>query len=93
DVEAYAPEALASLEAQTLTDWIAILVDDASTDGTAEAFARAAAADPRFRLVRLPARVGLGAARNAALALVETPFVAFLDADDVLLPDALERLV
>jgi glycosyltransferase involved in cell wall biosynthesis len=93
DVEPYAEEALASLRAQLLEDWTAILVDDASTDGTAAIFERAAAADPRFRVVRLPRRVGLGAARNVGLSLVETPFVGFLDADDVLLPDALARLV
>ncbi|MEN2740063.1 glycosyltransferase family 2 protein [Microbacterium sp. X-17] len=92
DVAAYAEDALASLRAQTLPDWVAILVDDASTDATGEIFARAAAADPRFRVVRLPRRSGLGAARNAGLDLVETPFVGFLDADDVLVPDALERL-
>lgn len=93
DVEPYAAEALASLRAQSRTDWVAILVDDASTDATAEVFARAAEEDPRFRLVRHDRRRGLGAARNTGLDLVETPFVAFLDADDVLLPGALARLV
>ncbi len=81
-------KALASLQAQTLTDWVAILIDDASTDTTGEIFARAAASDPRFRVVSLPRRTGLGAARNLGLGRVETPFIAFLDADDILAPQA-----
>ena len=93
DVEGYAPEAVDSLRAQTLQEWTAVLVDDASTDATATVFDAAAAADPRFRAVRLSERRGLGAARNAGLDLVDTPYVAFLDADDRLAPTALERMV
>ncbi|MCR2812110.1 glycosyltransferase family 2 protein [Microbacterium wangruii] len=93
DVADYAAEALQSLQGQTLSDWVAILVDDASTDATGEIFAAAAAADPRFRLVRHDARRGLSTARNTGVALVETPYLGFLDADDVLTPTALERLV
>lgn len=93
DVELYAGETIASLRAQTLTDWTAILVDDGSVDGTTALFAAAAASDPRFRVVRHDVPRGLGAARNAGLDLVTTPLLAFLDADDVFTPDALESLV
>ena len=93
DVAEYADEALDSLRRQTLQAWTAILIDDFSTDSTADVFARAAVADPRFRLVRHAERAGLGAARNRGLDLVDTPFLGFLDADDVLTPNALERLV
>lgn len=93
DVAAYAPEALDSLRAQTRGDWTAILVDDASTDATGDVFAAAADEDPRFRLVRHDRRRGLAAARNTGLDLVDTPLLGFLDADDRLRPDALERLV
>lgn len=89
----YAGEALDSLRAQTRGDWAAILVDDGSTDGTAEIFADAAAADSRFRLVHHGHQRGLGAARNTGLDLVETTYVGFLDADDAFTPSALERLV
>ena len=44
-------DALDSLRAQTRDDWVAVLVDDASTDGTGAIFDDAAAADPRFRVV------------------------------------------
>lgn len=93
DVAAYADEAIASLRAQTLTDWSAVLVDDGSEDATGAIFDAAAQADPRFRVVHNDRPRGLGAARNTALDLVETPLVAFLDADDRYTPDALERLV
>lgn len=93
DVGAFVDEALASLRAQTRSDFRAILVDDASRDRTAEAFAATAAADPRFRLVRHEVARGLGASRNEALELVDTPLVGFFDADDVMTPRALEVLV
>ncbi|MBD7956805.1 glycosyltransferase family 2 protein [Microbacterium sp. Sa4CUA7] len=92
DVADYAAEALDSLRAQTRGDWMAILVDDASTDATGALFTAAAARDPRFRVVRHAERRGLSSARNTGLDLVETPYLGFLDADDVLTPTALERL-
>ncbi|MEW1707610.1 glycosyltransferase family 2 protein [Microbacterium sp. NPDC089190] len=92
DVAEYATEALDSLRAQTHPHWTAVLVDDASTDDTARIFAEAEADDPRFRLVRHTEQRGLGAARNTGLARVDTPYTAFLDADDILRPDALARL-
>jgi CDP-glycerol glycerophosphotransferase len=93
DVGAFAAEAVASLRAQTFVDWNAILVDDGSADATSTVFDNAAAEDDRIRVIRHATSRGLGAARNAALDLVQTPYVGFLDADDVLRPRALERLV
>ncbi|WP_414685085.1 MULTISPECIES: glycosyltransferase family 2 protein [unclassified Microbacterium] len=92
DVAAFAPAALDSLRAQTESRWRAVLVDDGSTDETGRVFARAASEDRRFRVLAHEASRGLGAARNAALALVDTPLVGFLDGDDELTPHALERL-
>lgn len=92
NVADYAEEALDSLRAQTHRHWTAVLVDDASTDDTRHLFADAAAADPRFRVVRHETQRGLGAARNTGLERVETPYTAFLDADDLLRPDALTQL-
>lgn len=93
DVAPYAVEALDSLRAQTTDAWCAILIDDGSRDATSAIFADAAARDPRFTLIRHGAPRGLGAARNAGLDRVRTPFVAFLDADDVMTPTALARLI
>ncbi|QTV79858.1 glycosyltransferase family 2 protein [Microbacterium sp. NIBRBAC000506063] len=93
DIAAFAPDAIASLRTQTEPRWRAILVDDGSTDATGAVFADAAASDPRFTVLTHEASRGLGAARNAGLALVDTPFLGFLDGDDELTPRALERLL
>ncbi|MHC9043487.1 glycosyltransferase family 2 protein [Microbacterium saperdae] len=92
DIAPFAPAAIASLHAQTEPRWRAILVDDGSTDATGSIFAEAAAADPRFTVIRHEASRGLGAARNVALELVDTPYLGFLDGDDELTPTALARL-
>ncbi|KIZ18679.1 bifunctional glycosyltransferase/CDP-glycerol:glycerophosphate glycerophosphotransferase [Streptomyces natalensis] len=94
-------ECLASVAAQTLTALDVVLVEGAGDDGEAGAAAEVvrgyAERDPRFRIVRPPAAhggAGVGAARNAGarLALPHTGYLAFLDADDVLLPRAYQDL-
>lgn len=92
DIAAYAPAAIASLRAQTEPRWRAILVDDGSRDATSEVFASAASVDHRFTVIRHETTRGLGAARNAGIDLVDTPYLGFLDADDELTPTALARL-
>jgi glycosyltransferase involved in cell wall biosynthesis len=87
------PETLASLERQTFRDFEAVVVDDASGDGTAALVADLAVRDPRFRLVRLPERAGVGGARNTGLAAARGEWVLFLDADDWLLPEHIEGLI
>lgn len=93
NIAEYATEALESLRAQTRPDWHAILVDDGSDDPTGAVFDGFASMDSRFTVVHHPERRGLGAARNSGLDLARTPYIGFLDADDVLEPDALARLV
>lgn len=92
DIAGFAPDALDSLRSQTEQRWAAILVDDGSQDDTGAIFRAAAAEDQRFRFVAHEASRGLGAARNVALDLVDTPLVGFLDGDDELTPTAIERL-
>ena len=67
-----------------------ILVDDGSTDGTGE-ICDALAADARVQVLH-QANAGAAAARNAGLQAATAEYVAFLDADDVLLPGALAAL-
>lgn len=92
DIAAYAPAALDSLRAQGERRWRAILVDDGSLDATGDIFRAAAADDDRFHVIAHDEPRGLGAARNAGLALVDTEHLGFLDGDDVMTPTALERL-
>lgn len=85
NAERYIGAAIASARAQTYTNWELIIVDDGSTDGTATIAARAAASDPRVRLIRQP-NGGEAVARNTALAHLRGELIAFLDADDAYLP-------
>ena len=81
---------LASARAQTATELEIVYVDDGSTDASAVIAERHAAADARVRVVRQDSR-GVGAARNAGLALARGRYVSFLDADDLLEPEKLAR--
>jgi hypothetical protein len=84
--------ALASVAAQTLRPREAIVVDDGSDDGTAEAAeaARAALGETALNVLRQP-HAGAGAARNRAVAAAGQPYLAFLDADDEWLPEKMSR--
>jgi glycosyltransferase involved in cell wall biosynthesis len=81
-------EAVLSVLSQTMADLELIVVDDDSTDATPAILA--SFRDPRLHVVRR-ARGGLTSALNAALRLARAPLVARLDADDVALPERLER--
>jgi len=85
--------ALASLFAQSLSDWELLIVDDASSDDTGAAVKRVAAGDPRVSYRRLPCNVGPGAARNVALASARGEWVTVLDGDDAYEPDRLAVLL
>jgi hypothetical protein len=83
--------AIGSVLEQTDADLECVVVDDGSTDGTAEVLARLA--DPRLVVEHLPENRGVSAARNRALELARGEWVAFLDADDRLLPGGLAALL
>ena len=68
-----------------------LVVDDASTDATASLVARFAERDPRVRLYRKPVQSGASASRNLAIEAAKGRWLAFLDSDDMWLPDKLER--
>ena len=89
---AFLPRAVASLRAQTETDWELVVVDDGSTDDVAAALAPFAA-DSRVFLLRSDANRGIGAALNLGLERSRAALVAYLPADDVLHADHLATLL
>jgi hypothetical protein len=84
--------AIASLRAQTLTEFEALVVDDGSTDGSGMVALRAIDGDPRFRLI-VQANQGLSGARNTGIAEARGTWLAFLDGDDRFVPGFLSRMV
>lgn len=83
-------EALASVRAQTHPVRDVIVVDDGSTDDTAQVLSAAVAADPHLIVLR-QANAGVARARNAGVARAGGALLAFLDADDVWAPEKLSR--
>lgn len=81
-------EAIASVIGQTFDDWELLVADDGSTDGTREYLE--GINDPRLRPLWLEHRGDLTSARSAGLKLVRGEWVAFLDSDDLWLPEKLE---
>ncbi len=87
NMERCLPRVLRSLQAQTLTDFETILINDGSKDGSAALCAQAAAEDARFRFIDQP-NGGVAAARNAGLDAARGEYIFFLDPDDWVEPDA-----
>jgi glycosyltransferase involved in cell wall biosynthesis len=89
NAERYVGEAIESVLAQTLPSWELLVVDDCSTDRTLEVCN--SYRDPRIRVFTTPENLNAAGARNLALEHAQGEFVAFLDSDDVAVPDRLER--
>jgi glycosyltransferase involved in cell wall biosynthesis len=87
-------EAIDSVQRQSFDAWEHIIVDDGSDDGTCEEVTRRMAADARIRYVRRSGeRSGANVCRNIGIAESSAEFIVFLDSDDLLRPNCLERRV
>ena len=84
-------QAIESVLTQTMTDFELLLVDDGSTDGSAELCERFAEKDERVRLIRQK-NGGICAARNTGMDAAAGRYLAFCDDDDRMLPEGLEKL-
>lgn len=81
-----------SVKSQTYPHWELILVDDCSADPTVDIIS-AELKDPRIQLIKLSENGGAAVARNTGIALAKGRYIAFLDSDDLWLPQKLEKQV
>lgn len=84
-------ESINSVLAQTYTNWELLIVDDCSADNTAEVVA--SFKDSRIHYQRNERNSGAAVTRNTALRFVKGKYIAFLDSDDLWLPEKLERQI
>ena len=93
NAEKYIVETMESVLAQTWSGWELLLVEDASTDRSAECIENyiSQRGDGRIRLLRQPENRGAARARNRGLKEAAGRYIAYLDADDLWDPEKLER--
>ncbi len=84
--------ALSSILAQTLNQFEVIVVDDGSQDSTREIARKFSAQDSRVRIIEKDVNEGLSAARNSGIAAARGEYVGFVDSDDWIEPDMIEKM-
>lgn len=82
-----------SVIAQTYQNWELIIVDDCSTDNTADVIKFYMLKEPRIKYYKLEKNSGAAIARNRAVDLATGKYLAFLDSDDVWFPDKLSKQI
>ncbi len=93
NAERYLEQTIQSVMAQSFADWELLIVNAASTDDTLAIAERYAAQEPRIRILSRTERLGPGPARNLAIGEARGRYIAFLDADDLWMPEKLERQI
>ena len=91
NVGKFLPQCIESVLTQTFTDWELILLDDGSTDGSAEICDRYAATDPRIRVVH-KVNSGQADSRNLGIRMARARLIGFVDGDDWIDPQMYETL-
>ena len=86
-------ETIRSVQSQTHQNWEMIISDDCSTDNTREVIAPYLESDPRIKYICNEKNSGAAITRNNALRIAKGRWIAFLDSDDLWLPEKLERQI
>lgn len=89
--EKYIAMTIDSVLAQTYTNWEMLLVDDCSPDNSAQIIEKYLKKDVRIKYITLSENSGAAVARNTALNESRGRYIAYLDADDIWLPNKLEQ--
>lgn len=90
NVMAYLPGCVASVLAQSVPDFELLLVDDGSTDESGALCDKLAATDSRIRVIHQQNK-GLGGARNTGIEAASGQWLLFVDSDDTIAPETLEK--
>lgn len=91
--EKFIAQAIESVQSQSYPNWEMVITDDCSNDNGTRIVESYAYKDPRIRLLRLDENVGPGVSRNNSIRNANGQYIAFLDSDDLWLPDKLERQI
>lgn len=91
--EKYLQESIESVLHQTLKDFEFVVINDASTDNSARILEKIAVNDERLRIINNEKRLGLTKSLNIAIINSKGKYIARMDADDVALPERLERQI
>lgn len=89
----YIDKTIKSVLAQTYPYWEMIIIDDCSCDDTAKIVLSYVSKDPRIRYKKLEVNSGAAVARNTAMSMATGRFIAFLDSDDLWLPEKLSTQI
>lgn len=89
--EKYVGQAIESVQNQTYINWELLITDDCSTDRSREVITKYAESDSRIKLFCLDVNSGAGVARNNSIEKAHGRFIAFLDSDDMWMPQKLEK--
>jgi len=93
NAERFIERTIASIRSQTLRDWELIVINDGSSDGGPGIVERLAAEDGRIRMLHTGGRFGPGRTRNEGIGAARGKYIAFLDSDDLWLPEKLEKQI
>lgn len=89
--ETYLKEAIKSVINQTFKNWELVIINDCSTDSTAEILAEFAANDERIKVYPNEVNLKLPTSLNKAISLCDGKYIARMDADDICLPERFEK--
>jgi len=87
----YIRQAVESVMGQTFSDWELLIINDCATDDTLAVARELAAGDPRIRVLSNEKNLGVSKTRNRGIAEAKGKYIAYLDSDDVWLPEKLEK--
>lgn len=90
----FLPEMIKSVQSQTYQNWeLLVLIDSGTTDNTVELVNSYSVIDPRIKLTQISEGKGLSLSRNVGLKLASGQYIAFLDSDDLWLPEKLTKQI